>query len=104
MTSSKEYLHKWLERLIAAELVSKPMMGEYLLYYRGKYTAAVCDDRLLLKPTRSVCRLLPDAPLESPYEGAKPMLRVADDTPVELVLQLLEAAWAELPAPKTKKR
>ncbi|MBQ2698584.1 MAG: competence protein TfoX [Firmicutes bacterium] len=93
MTSSKEYLHKWLERLIAAELVSKPMMGEYLLYYRGKYTAAVCDDRLL-----------PDAPLESPYEGAKPMLCVADDTPVELVLQLLEAAWAELPAPKSKKR
>ena len=56
----------------------KPMMGEFLLYVNGKLFGGVYDDRFLVKITESAKRLLPDAPLELPYEGAKPMLLVED--------------------------
>lgn len=43
-------------------------MGEYIIYYKGKIAAYVCDDRLLVKPVDSVRKMIPDAPLEPPYE------------------------------------
>lgn len=54
------------------------MMGEYIVYYRGKIGAYVCDNRLLVKPVAAAKRLLPEAPLEPPYEGAKEMLLVEE--------------------------
>ena len=79
MASSKEYLEYVLEQLRGAEgLRYRPMMGEYLIYCRGKLVGGVYDDRLLVKPTRSACALLPDAPREEPYPGGKPMLLVTE--------------------------
>ena len=75
MASSKEYLDFVLEQLSALEGVSaRPMMGEYVLYYRGKVVGGVYDDRFLLKPTKSARALMPGAPAEIPYPGAKAML------------------------------
>ena len=76
------------------------MMGEYILYYRGKVVGGVYDNRLLLKPTPSARALLPDAPMELPYEGAKAML-LADADDRELLASVLTAMVDELPAPKT---
>ena len=50
MSSSKEYLTFILEQLSELEDVSyKAMMGEYILYYRGKIVGGIYDDRLHAK-------------------------------------------------------
>ena len=74
--------------------------SEYILYYRGKVVGGVYDNRLLLKPTPSARALLPDAPMELPYDGAKAML-LADADDRELLASVLTAMVDELPAPKT---
>ena len=49
MASSKEYLHFILEQLSDLEDISyRSMMGEYILYYRGKIVGGIYDDRLLV--------------------------------------------------------
>ena len=91
MASSKEYLEYVLEQLSEVEgLRYRPMMGEYLIYCRGKLVGGVYDDRLLVKPTKSACALLPDAPREEPYPGAKPMLLVTETDNKPLLRELLE--------------
>ena len=91
MASSKEYLSYVLEQLDQAEgLRYRPMMGEYLIYCRGKVVGGVYDDRLLVKPTKSACALLPDAPREEPYPGGKPMLLVTEMENKPLLRELLE--------------
>ena len=103
MASTKGYLDYVLEQLSALEGVrARAMMGEYILYYRGKVVGGIYDDRLLLKPTPSARELLPDAPMELPYEGAKPML-LADADDRERLAALLPRLYDELPEPKRKK-
>ena len=77
--------------------------GEYVLYYGGKVVGGVYDNRLLVKPTKSVVSFLPNAPYELPYEGAKEMLLVEDIEDRELLKKLFEAMYEELPEPKKKK-
>ena len=79
------------------------MMGEYIIYYRGKIVGGIYDDRFLVKPTKSAKALMPEADLELPYEGAKEMLLVDDIDNREFLRILLEAMYDELPAPKKKK-
>ena len=100
MASTKEYLTYILEQLSGLDDVRyRAMMGEYILYYRGKVVGGVYDNRLLLKPTPSARALLPDAPMELPYEGAKAML-LADADDRELLTSVLTAMVDELPVPK----
>ncbi len=81
----------------------RAMMGEYVIYYRGKVVGGVYDDRLLVKPTKSAVAMMPNADMELPYEGAKEMLLVDDVDNKEFLRELLEAMYEELPAPKKKK-
>ena len=103
MASTKEYLTFILEQLSGLEVTSRAMMGEYVLYYRGKVFGGIYDNRLLVKPTLSACALLPDAPRELPYAGAKEMLLVEEPEDREFLAQLLSAMEPELPAPKKRK-
>ena len=104
MASSKEYLDFVLEQLSELdEITHKAMMGEYILYYRGKIVGGIYDDRFLVKPTKSAIAMMPDASMELPYEGAKEMLLVDDIDNKEFLSRLLEAMYEELPAPKKKK-
>ena len=98
MASSKEYLDFILEQ--CSGLSARAMMGEYVLYYGGKVVGGVYDNRLLVKPTKSVVSLLPNAPYELPYEGAKKMLLVEDIEDRELLKKLFEAMYEKLPEPK----
>ena len=51
MASSKKYLDFVLEQLSGLEEITyRAMMGEYILYYRGKIAGGIYDDRLLVKP------------------------------------------------------
>lgn len=75
MASSRGYLDFILEQLFELEEITyRAMMGEYILYYRGKIVGGIYDDRLLVKPVKSAISLMPDATYELPYEGAKEML------------------------------
>ena len=104
MASSKEYLDFILEQLSGLENVTwKAMMGEYILYYRGKIVGGIYDDRFLVKPVKSALAMMPDAERELPYEGAKEMLLVDNVDSREFLRDLLTAMYDELPAPKKKK-
>ena len=103
MASSKHYLTFVLEQLSDLDGVSyRPMMGEYILYYRGKIIGGIYDDRLLVKKTRSALELMPAAICELPYEGAKEMLLVDEVDRKEFLTKLFEAMYDELPSPKRK--
>ena len=98
MASSKEYLDFVLEQLSGLDDITyKAMMGEYIIYYRGKIVGGIYDDRFLVKPTQSAKTLMPEADLELPYEGAKEMLLVDDIDNREFLRTLLEAMYDELP-------
>lgn len=80
------------------------MMGEFILYYRGKIVGGIYDDRLLVKPVMSAVAYMPTASYELPYEGAKKMLLVDDVGNKEYLAGLLNAMYDELPAPKPKNK
>ena len=104
MASRKEYLAFVLDQLSSLDDISyKAMMGEYMIYYRGKIIGGIYDDRFLVKPTKSARQLMPEAPYEIPYEGAKEMLLVDDIDNRDFLNTLLNAMVDELPAPKKKK-
>ena len=104
MASSIGYLDFILEQLFELEEITyRAMMGEYILYYRGKIVGGIFDDRLLVKPVKSAISLMPDATYELPYEGAKEMLLVDDVDNKDFLTQLFNAMYDELPNPKKKK-
>lgn len=105
MASSKEYLNYILEQLSGLdEITHRAMMGEFILYYRGKIVGGIYDDRLLVKPVKSAVAYVPAARYELPYEGAKEMLLVDEVDNKEFLTGLFNAMYDELPAPKPKKR
>ena len=104
MASSKEYLDFILEQLSSLPGVScRAMMGEYIIYYQDKIVGGIYDDRLLVKDTAAARRLMPQAPREEPYPGAKAMLLVEDVDDREFLTRLICAMYDELPRPKKKK-
>ena len=104
MASSKEYLDFILEQLSELNDVSyRVMMGEFIIYYRGKIVGGIYDDRFLVKPTKSAVAMMPNAEMELPYEGAKEMLLVDDVDNKRFLRELLDAMYDELPASKKKK-
>ena len=105
MSSTKAYLDFILEQLSdLPDITYRAMMGEYILYYRGKILGGIYDDRLLVKPTKSALAAMPDAPHELPYEGANPMLLVEDVDSKDALTVLFQVMYPELPAPKAKKK
>ena len=104
MSSSKVYLDFVLEQLSGLEEITyRTMMGEYIIYYRGKIVGGIYDDRLLVKPVKSAVSLMPTASYELPYEGAKEMLLVDNVDSKEFLTKLFDAMYEELPAPKKRK-
>ena len=104
MASHKEYLDFILEQISELEEITyRAMMGEYIIYYRGKNVGGIYDDRLLIKPAKSAISLMPDANYELPYEGAKEMLLVNDVDNKDFLTRLFNAIYNDLPAPKKKK-
>ena len=105
MASSRDYLNFILEQLSDLdEITYKPMMGEFMLYYRGKLISGIYDDRLLVKPVKSAIEYMPQATYALPYEGAKEMLLVDNVDDKEYLCGLFGAMYADLPAPKLKKK
>ena len=104
MASSKEYLDFIMDQLSDLEDVTvRAMMGEYIIYYRGKIVGGIYDDRFLVKPVPAAVALMPGAQKELPYEGAKEMLLVDDVENREFLKELFDAMYDELPESKKRK-
>ncbi|MBQ7574038.1 MAG: TfoX/Sxy family protein [Clostridia bacterium] len=104
MATSKEYLGFVLEQLSKLDNITyRAMMGEYIIYYRGKVIGGIYDNRFLVKPTKSAINLMSDAVMELPYEGAKEMLLVEDIEDKVFLKELLEKMYQELSVPKKNK-
>ena len=105
MASSKEFLNFILEQLDGIEdLTYKSMMGEYLLYYRGRIVGGIYDDRFLVRNVKAAREMMPHAELALPYDGAKEMLAVDNVENPDFLATLLAAMYDELPAPKRHNR
>lgn len=105
MASSKEYLEFILGQLSELEEITyRAMMGEFIIYFRGKIVGGIYDDRLLVKPVKSAISYVSTVTYELPYEGAKEMLLVDEVDSKEFLTGLFRAMYDELPAPKSKKK
>ena len=83
------------------DVAHRKMMGEYVIYYRGKVVGGIYDDRFLLKITPTSERLLAGAPRVTPYRGAKDMLLVETEDR-EALRDVVSSMWEELPAVKKR--
>ena len=89
MASSKDYLAFVLDQFANPDVTYKPMMGEFLLYYKGKLFGGIYDDRFLVKATKEALAFLPNAKRELPYPGAKEMLLIEEVDDREYLAKLL---------------
>ena len=104
MASSREYLTFVLDQLSGLnEVTYRGMMGEFILYFRGRIVGGIYDDRLPVKPVPAALELMPDAPRELPYPGAKEMLLVEDVDDADFLQTLFRAMYDELPPPARRR-
>lgn len=102
MNEFNEYVRESFSAI--GDIVIKSMMGGFLVYFNGKLIGDICNNELFLKRTPTSDRLLADSELRYPYEGSKTLMHVFDrfeDT--DLIAELLEGMYAELPEKKPKK-
>lgn len=105
MASDKEYFEYIQEQLSDLKDISyRAMMGEYIIYYRGKIIGGIYDNRFLVKPVKSAISMMPNANMELPYKGAKEMVLVDDVENKTFLKELIEAMYEELPAPKKRNK
>ena len=108
MASTKEYINFVLDLLSDLDgVATRAMMGEYVLYCRGKVVGGIYDDRLLLKPTKTAVAIMENSDFgvrtAIPYPGAKEML-IADVDDRTLPASVVDAVASDLPEPKPKKK
>ena len=105
MASSREYLAFVLDQQSGLDGITyRAMMGEYILYIRGRVAGGIYDDRLLVKPVPAALSLMPDAPRELPYEDAKEMLLVENVDDADFLKSLFRAIYDELPPARSVSR
>lgn len=79
MASDKKYLDTVLNKLDSLDdIYYKSMMGEYIIYYKNKIMAYVCDNHLFIKPTDKAKSLINNYILKPPYQNAKEMIFIED--------------------------
>ena len=95
MASSIEYRDYILEQLSSlGDITCKPMMGEYLLYYKGILFGGIYDDRFLVKKTPSNAKYNMDEAI--PYDGAKTMYLVDDVDNQDSLKDIVEETYKGL--------
>lgn len=99
MSTTKEQLENIITYLEPLGLVtSRPMMGEYLIYFNDVYIGGIYDGQLLLKITSENQRFnLPEA---LPYSSAKRMMYSVNDYLDQPVLKDIISATFESLAKK----
>lgn len=101
MASQKEYLEFILDQFSDSDTVTyRAMMGEFLLYYRGRLFGGIYDNRLLIKPVPAAIDYMKPAQYALPYPGGKEMLMVENVDDRDFLSGLLQAMYPQLPEPK----
>ncbi|MDE5764878.1 MAG: competence protein TfoX [Ruminococcus sp.] len=103
MASSREYHDFIMDSLSSLEVSSRKMMGEYVLYYRGKVIGGIYDNRFLVKSIDSAVSHMQDVLKVIPYKGAKEMLEVENIDDIQFLYELFEAMYDELPEIRKKR-
>ena len=103
MPSTKEYADFILEQLSGLDdITTRKMMGEYIIYFKGKVIGEIYDNRFLVKPTKAARVKMPDASLELPYDSAIPMLLVDNVENRDFLKEVVLVMYEELPETKMK--
>ena len=60
MASGREFLDFVLEQLSELDGIScRAMMGEFIIYHKGRIPGGIYDDRLLVKPVNTAIEYMP---------------------------------------------
>ena len=103
MASSRDYLNFILSQIESlGDVSSCQMMGEYIIYYRGKIIGGIYDNRFLIKPVQSVVQNISGKMVE-PYCGAKQMFLIDDIENRDVLCGVVQKVYDELYNKKTPK-
>ncbi len=105
MASDQSFVEYVVEQMDAAGTVThKKMFGEYGVYLNGKFFAAICDNKLFIKPTAAGRAFIGEVVEAPAYPGAKPSFLIEEKLEDrEWLCELVKVTVAELPEPKKKK-
>lgn len=106
MASDRDFVQYVVDQIDAsADIRSRAMFGEYVLYSHDKLVALVCDNQLFIKPTEAGRSFIGDVVEAPPYPGAKNSFLIGDSIDDgEWLTQLIALTEAELPLPKPRKK
>ena len=102
MATGRQFLEYVSAQLDGLDVRFRPMMGEYVLYYRDRVIGGLYDDALAVKDVPAARARMPETAPEPPYPGAKGMLFVDRLDDRAFLAELFEAMWPELSAPKPR--
>ncbi len=95
MASTKNYRDYILDNLsLLRNIVCKPMMGEYLLYYNSTLFGGIYDDRLLIKIVNGNRKYHMEEAI--PYPNAKSMYLVENVDDCELLKDIVLDTYHDL--------
>lgn len=78
MSTSNQYRDFIANQLSSlGEITLRPMMGEYLLYYKGVLVGGIYDEKLLIKESPSTAKY--QLPQVIPYDTAKRTMYYIED-------------------------
>ena len=97
MATTKDYLQYILDHISDLDNITyRQMMGEYILYYNWKIIWWIYDNRLLLKPTDKVKKLINNLEMQIPYPWAKEMIYVDNVDNSDYLMELINETYNEL--------
>ena len=97
MATRKDYLQYILDQISDLDNITyRQMMGEYILYYNWKIIWWIYDNRLLLKPTDKVKKLINNLEMQIPYPWAKEMIYVDNVDNSDYLMELINETYNEL--------
>jgi TfoX/Sxy family transcriptional regulator of competence genes len=97
MATTKDYLQYILDQISDLDNITyRQMMGEYILYYNWKIIWWIYDNRLLLKPTDKVKKLINNLEMQIPYPWAKEMIYVDNVDNSDYLMELINETYNEL--------
>ena len=97
MASSKDYLEFTLDCLSdVGDITFRQMMGEYILYYKGRIFGGIYDNRFLVKPLKAALNMIDNPIYQAPYPGGKDMILIEDMENKEFLCDLINAMYPEL--------
>ncbi len=95
MPTTKNYRDYILDELnLLNNITCKPMMGEYLLYYKGILFGGIYDNRLLVKMVDDNQKFHMEEAI--PYDGAKPMYLVDNVDDQEILKDIVLDTYNDL--------